>query len=217
MMKDDKTLQADVMRELAWDPAVEAAHVGVSVHEGAVTVTGKVSTYNEKAHALAAAERVYGVKAVADDLEVELPGAHSRDDSSIAEAIAHTFGWDNQVPEGVEATVSHGRVTLKGKVDWLFQSDAAKRAVRNVTGVRGVTSEITVKSRPKIADLRHRIEAAFSRAADLDAREVQVTTTNGTVRLDGRVHSLQEARIARRAVAAAPGVSKVDNRLLVVP
>jgi osmotically-inducible protein OsmY len=217
MMKDDKTLQADVMRELSWDPAVPAAHVGVTTKDGAVTLAGTVSTFTEKVHAVEAAERVYGVRAVADELEIKLAGSHRRDDTAIAEAIAHTFRWDNQVPEAVEARVSHGWVTLKGKVEWPFERDAGRRAVENITGVRGVTNEITVKSKPKTADLRKRIDDAFTRAADLDARRIQVTITDGTVHLDGHVHSLREAKIAANAVDAAPGVSRVDNRLSVIP
>jgi osmotically-inducible protein OsmY len=217
MMKDDKTLQADVIRELKWDSAIPAAHIGVTARDGAVTLTGNVSTFGEKVHAVEAAERVYGVRAVADELEIKLAGSHCRDDSAIAEAIAHMFRWDNQVPAGVEARVSHGWITLKGKVEWPFERDGARRAVENITGVRGVTNEITVKSRPKAADLRKRIDDAFTRAADLDVRQIQVTITNGTVHLDGHVHSLREAKIAGNAVGAAPGVGRVDNRLSVIP
>lgn len=217
MMKNDKTLQADVMRELSWEPTVTAAHVGVTAREGSITLTGSVPTYSEKLHAVEAAERVYGVRAVADELEIALPGAHAREDSAIAEAIAHAFRWDNQVPEGVDARVSDGWVTLKGKVDWPFERDAARWAVQYLTGVRGVTNQITVKARPKVKDLRQRIDDAFTRAADLDARQIHVTTTNGTVHLDGHVHSLWESKIARKAVAAAPGVRWVDNRLSIIP
>lgn len=103
------------------------------------------------------------------------------------------------------------------KVEWPFERDAARRAVENITGVRGVTNEITVKSRPKAVDLRTRIDDAFTRVADLDARQIQVTITNGTVHLDGHVHPLREAKIAGNAVGAAPGVSRVDNRLSVIP
>lgn len=217
MVKDDKTLQADVARELSWQPAVNAAHIGVSAKDGAVTLTGKVLNYREKEHAVAAAERVYGVRAIADELEVNLPGSHIRDDSAIAESIAHIFRWDDEIPDGVEAKVSNGWVVLEGKTDWHYQRDAARRAVRNITGVRGVTNKIAVKATPKVGDLRQRIEDAFTRAADLDARQIQVTVTNGTVHLDGHVHSLWEARKARSAVNAAPGVSRVDDRLSIIP
>lgn len=216
-MKDDKTLQADVIRHLGWEPAVQAAHIGVTAKDGAVTLVGTVSTYRERRHAVAAAESVYGVRAVADELEVDLPGAHRRDDSALAEAIARVFGWDTEVPSTVEATVAQAWVTLKGKVDWPFQRDAAARAVESLTGVRGVRNEITVKSKPKPADVCKRIEAAFARAAEIDAGQIRVTVSDGTVHLDGHVHSLREAKIARNAVAAAPGVSKVDDRLSVIP
>ena len=213
----DRTLQSDVMRELEWDPAVDAAHIGVSVRDGAVTLTGKVSNYNERVHAVKAAERVYGVRAIADELELRLPRSDAHDDSAIAEAIAHTLRWNNEVPDTVEAEVSHGLVTLKGEVEWPFQADQAKRVVQSITGVRGLTNAISVKPRPRTPDLRKRIEDAFERAADLDARQIRVTLTDGAVRLEGEVHSLREAEMARNAVAAAPGITGVDDRLLVVP
>jgi osmotically-inducible protein OsmY len=216
-MREDRTLQSDVMRELEWDPAVDAAHIGVSVRDGAVTLTGKVSGYAERVHAMKAAERVYGVRAIADELKIELPRSHARDDSAVAEAIAHMLRWNNDVPDTVEAEVSHGLVTLRGKVEWPFQADQAKRAVQSVTGVRGVMSAIVVKPRARVPDLRKRIEDAFERAADLDARRIRITLTDAAVRLEGEVHSLREAELAREAVAAAPGVGTIDDRLAVVP
>lgn len=216
-MREDRTLQSDVMRELERDPAVDAAHIGVSVRDRAVTLAGKVSSYDERVHAVKAAERVYGVRAIADELEIRLPRSHARDDSAVAEAIAHALRWNNEVPDTVDAEVSHGLVTLRGEVDWPFQAEQAKRVVQSITGVRGVTSAITVTPRPTMPDLRKRIEEAFGRAADLDVRRIRVTLTDAAVRLDGEVRSLREAEMARNAVAAAPGVTAVDNRLSVVP
>jgi osmotically-inducible protein OsmY len=218
-MTDDQDLQRQVMKELEWDPQVSAAHIGVAVTNGAVTLTGHVSTYSEKLAAVRAAERVYGVKAVADEIEVRLPGTGIRDDSDIAEAIAGVLRWNNLVPDTVEAEVRHGFVTLKGEVDWSYQREAAEKAVRDVKGVRGVSNLIAVKPRkaPKPEDIEQRIADAIRRTADLDARRVWVTTSNGTVHLHGTVHSLYEKRIAEQAAAAAPGVEEVDNEIVVVP
>jgi osmotically-inducible protein OsmY len=218
-MTDDQDLQREVMKELEWDPQVNAAHIGVAVKDGAVTLTGHVSTYSEKLAAVQAAERVYGVKAVADEIEVRLPGTGIRDDSDIAEAIAGVLRWNNLVSDTVEAEVRHGFVTLKGEVDWSYQREAAEKAVRDVKGVKGVSNLIAVKPRkaPKPEDIEQRIADAIRRTADLDARRVWVTTSNGTVHLHGTVHSLYEKRIAEQAAAAAPGVEEVDNEIIVVP
>jgi osmotically-inducible protein OsmY len=213
----DKRIQEEVLRELEWDPEVDAAHIGVSVEEGAVTLTGHVSSYSEKLAAVRAAERVYGVKAVADEIEVRLPGSAARDDTDIAEAIAQVLRWNTLVPDTVEAEVRQGYVTLRGEVDWSYQRDAAERAVRDVKGVKGVTSLITVKSRAKPTDIEQRIQEAIRRAANMDARQIWVTTTNGTVVLHGTVHSLYEKKVAEQEALAAPGVQKVENRITVVP
>jgi osmotically-inducible protein OsmY len=214
---NDKELQQEVLRELEWDPAVDAAHIGVSAEDGAVTLTGHVSSYSERLAAVRAAERVYGVKAVADELEVKLPGSAVRDDTDIAEAIAQVLRWNTLVPDTVEAEVRNGFVTLRGDVDWSYQRSAAERAVRDVRGVKGVSNLITVKAKPKPKDIEQRIADAIRRAANMDARQIWVTTTNGTAVLHGSVHSLYERKVAEREAAAAPGVSKVDNRIVVVP
>ncbi|HEV8103554.1 MAG TPA: BON domain-containing protein [Gaiellaceae bacterium] len=217
MLKDDRTLQADVIRELSWEPAVTAAHIGVTANGGAITLTGRVPTYGEKQHAVEAAERVFGVRAVADEIEITFPGSHRRDDAAIAEAIAQVLRWDTQVPDTVEGRVCRGWVTLKGSVNWPFEREAAMRTIHHITAVRGITNEITVKSKPKTADLRKRIEDAFTRMADLDAGQIQISIADGTVYLEGQVHSLQEAKVAENAAAAAPDVSEIDNRLSVIP
>jgi Predicted periplasmic or secreted lipoprotein len=215
----DKTLKEAVMRELEWDPSVEAAHIGVIAKDGAVTLTGKVPTYSQKWAAVRAAERVFGVRAVADELEVKLSSLNTRDDQDIAEQIARTFEWSTTVPDTVEAEVRKGWVTLKGDVDWSYQRDEAERAIRHITGVTGVSNLIVVKPKvkPKPTDVEKRIEEAITREADLDARRIWVTTHNGTAELHGTVHSFWEKRLAEQAAASAPGVAKVENLLAVTP
>jgi osmotically-inducible protein OsmY len=214
---EDKQLQQAVQRELDWDPQVNSAHIGVAARNGAVILTGHVSSYSEKYAAVKATERVYGVKAVADELEVKLPGANVREDSDIAASIAQTLRWHSLVPDTVEAEVRKGVVTLRGEVEWGYQRSAAERAVRNVIGVRSVVNLISVKPRVKPSDVKERITESFKRSATLDAKSISVLTQNGTVRLSGRVHSLWERRTAEEAARAAPGVSEVENDLVVTP
>jgi osmotically-inducible protein OsmY len=216
-MNSDKHLQTDVLNELNWAPGVDAAHIGVSAQDGAVTLTGHVISYAAKMEAVKAAERVFAVRAVADELEVQLPASHKHDDSTIAQAIAHTFKWNVAVPNDVDAKVSKRWVTLTGKVDSMFERQAAEHAVEYQTGVLGVSNLIEIKKRPKAADVQTQINSAFHRNASLDARRIQVSTDNGTVHLYGNVHSVQELRAARQAAYAAPGVASVDNHLHVTP
>jgi osmotically-inducible protein OsmY len=145
-VKSDDEIREDAINELQSDPQITVPEaIGVAVQDGAVTLTGHVSTYAQRLAAARAAERVYGVKAVANDLKVKLSGA-PRDDSDIARAIAHVLEWNVQVPVGkVRARVSDGWVTLEGEVEYEYERHEVERMVRNVKGVVGVTDLITVK------------------------------------------------------------------------
>ncbi|MGZ4317131.1 MAG: BON domain-containing protein [Gaiellaceae bacterium] len=213
---DDKTIQTEVIRELEWDPQVDSAHIGVAVKNGAATLSGHVKSYSEKLAAIRAAERVYGVRAVADELDVKLPTSLVRDDTDIAEEISRTLRWNNLVPDTVDAEVRNGYVTLRGEVEWNFQRTEAERAIRNLAGVVGISNLITVKAGAKAPDIEERIREAIKRAAALDARQIDVVATNGTVHLHGHVHSLYEKRLAEMAAKSAPGVKEVDNEIEVV-
>jgi osmotically-inducible protein OsmY len=217
-MKTDSEIRDDVINELRWDPQVTNPDaIGVAVTDGAVTVTGNVSTYAEKLATARAAERVYGVKAVANELQVKLPGA-PQDDSDIARAIAHVLDWNVQVPEGrVHARVQNGWVTLDGEVDYDYQRHEVERMVRQVRGVIGVTDTITIKPPASPEKVQAVIEDAFKREAEIDARHIKVEVSDHTAMLYGHVHSLHEASAARAAAATAPGVAAVESHLLVSP
>ena len=217
-VKSDSEIRDDVINELQWDPQItDPDAIGVAVADGAVALTGTVPSYAEKLAAARAAERVYGVKAVANDLKIKLPGA-PRDDSGIATAIAHVLENNVQIPEGrVRARVEGGWVTLDGEVDYEFQRQEVERMVRQVRGVIGVTDTINIRPPASPESVQAIIEATFKREAEVDARHISVEMTDHTARLYGHVHSLAEARAARAAAAAAPGVASVDSHLVVSP
>ena len=217
-MKTDAQIKDDVLEELRWDPRLTGADaIGVAVKDGAVTLSGHVPGYAEKMAAARAAERVSGVKAVANDLTVELPGA-PRDDSGIAQAIAHVLEWNVQVPEDrVHATVEHGWVTLEGEVDHDYQRREVERMVRHVRGVTGVLNNITVRPPVNQAQVQTLIEEMFKRQAEVDALHIRVEVTDHTAKLYGQVHSLGEANAAQAAAASAPGVASVESHLLISP
>ena len=217
-MKTDAQLKDDVIEELRWDPQIsDADAIGVGVKDGAVILSGHVPSYAEKLAAAQAAERVNGVKAVANDLKVELPGA-PRDDVDIAEAIAHVLEWNVQVPEDrVHATVEHGWVTLEGDVDHDHQRREVERMARHVRGVTGLLNNITVRPPANPAQVQTLIEEMFKRQAEADAIHIRVEVSDHTARLYGQVHSLQEANAAQAAAASAPGVASVESHLVIAP
>jgi osmotically-inducible protein OsmY len=217
-MKSDAEIREDVISELRWDPQVpDPDAIGVAVKDGAVTVTGHVPVYAGKRAADRAAARVYGVRAVADEIQVRLQG-EPRDDSDIARAIAHVMEWNTQIPAGaVRARVESGWVRLDGQAGFDYQRREVERMVRHVRGVVAVTNDIKVTPPVSIDRVEAEIEGAFLRAAQFDARHIRVEVSDHTAELHGHVHSLAEAQAAATAAAAAPGVARVDSHLVVSP
>ena len=214
--KTDKQLQRAVLDELEWEPSVNTAHIGVSVNKGVVTLTGHVPSYAEKYGAERAAKRVFGVFAVADELDVKLPGSSLRHDQDIAADCVTALKANIAVPdEKIKVTVNAGWIQLEGEVEWQYQRVAAEKSVRYLAGVVGVRNEITLKPRIAPQELKDKIEQAFRRAAKVDADAITVTTTGSTVSLSGNVQSMAEKEEAARLAWNAPGVVRVDNRITV--
>ena len=217
-MQADRELQQNVIHELEWDPAVDPTNIQVAVHTGAVTLKGHVRTYPELIAAQRAAARVYGVRAVANDLTVRLLSDQTRDDSDIAQAISNQLAWSVRIPKGaIKAVVSEGWVTLEGQVDWIYQSEEAEKVVHGLVGVKGVSNRVVVQPSVREKDVMAKITAALHRQAQIDARRIWVTFEDGHVTLHGQVSSWSEAEAARKAAGSAPGVTKVDSKLTVTP
>jgi osmotically-inducible protein OsmY len=213
--KSDAQLHADVAEELTSDPALDASKIAVAAHDGIVTLTGTVPSYWQKIEAENAVKRVAGVRGIANDLIVEIPSIHRRDDADIARAASDALEWHSDLPKGIKVIVNNGWVTLEGAVDWNFQKEEAERAVKGLSGVKGVIDHLQVKAVPKPDDVRERIRRELERTVDQEANRIQIETSNGRVILKGTVHSWVERDAARRAAWSVPGVSDVENLLTV--
>jgi len=216
-MKTNVQLQKDVMDELQYEPSIEAAGIGVTSKDGIVTLTGTVKSYAEKWSATRATERVSAVKAVVDEIKVDLPFTHKRGDEDIARASVNALQWDVWVPnDHIKVKVASGWVTLEGEVDSRYQQTAAENAVRNLTGVTGVSNLINLKKpSAKPFEVKTAIENALRRAAEVDASHVKVTVVNDKVVLSGSVRSWVERSDAERAAWSAPGVRHVEDDLMI--
>jgi osmotically-inducible protein OsmY len=217
-MKTDSELQQDVMIELKWEPTIKAAEIGVGVKDGVVTLSGYVDSFWKKWAAERAALRVFGVKAVAEELRVRLPGSLKRSDEDIARAASDALEWNVSVPhDRVKVQVQDGVVTLTGQVDWWYQGDAAVDVVRKLVGVVSVNNNMIIESTVAPQDVKDKIENAFRRNALLDARRVTVETHGGKVILRGSVRNWAEREQVLWAAWAAPGVSDVESHITFSP
>ena len=216
-MKSDSQLQQDVMDELQWEPRVHHANIGVAAKDGVITLSGFVASYAEKIAAEKAARRVKGVRGLAEEIEVRLDSDAKTADPEIAKRIADMFDWSALIPKHkIDVKVEHGWVTLTGTVDGYYQRKSAGDLVSRISGVKGVSNQIGIKAVPSPADVKDRIMAAFRRNADLDASTITVAADGNTVRLGGKVHAWYERQIAERAAWSAPGVSRVEDNIMVV-
>ncbi len=216
-MKTDMQLQKDVAEELRWDPRIRWEEIGIGVREGVVTLTGFVPDYSQRRLAVRAVERVAGVRAVAQELQVKLPDMLKRTDTELAHQVANALAWDIEVPDNlVKAKIEDGWVTLEGEVDWQYQRNAAERAVRYLAGVKGVSNLLAIKAHASPYDVAERIKAALHRSAEVDSKKIQVAAMNGRVTLTGTVRSWPERADAERAAWSASGVTAVEDRIAVV-
>jgi len=214
-MKSDLNLKQSVLDELKWEPSISEAQIGVTAHDGVVTLTGSVETYAEKHGAEKAAFRVKGVKAVAEEIKVKLPDAVKHDGSDIAAAAAERLAWDASIPKNaVKVLVSDGWITLSGEVEWRFQHDAAADALRTLWGVVGVSNQITIKPKANARDIKDNIMVALNRSWFTPER-IDVSAADGKVTLTGKVEYWNERALSGKTAWAAPGVTSVANDIRV--
>ena len=216
MLDTDSNIQRDITQELQWEPSLRDDDIAVGVRGGVVTLGGFVDSWSEKGRAERIAARVKGVKAIANELEVKVPGPFVRTDAEIAHAATWALEWDITVPhDRIRVKVEKGWITLEGEVEWYSQKEAAERAIRDLTGVRGVFNAITLAAHITPRDVKKRIKDALHRAVETDAERIAIEITGHKAILTGSVRSYAEFKDSERAARNAPGVTEVDNRLAI--
>ncbi|WP_367253434.1 BON domain-containing protein [Pseudomonas sp. stari2] len=212
----DITLRNTILDELDFQPNIDAAHIGVSVENGIVTLSGHVKSYAQKISAERAVKAIKGVRAVAEEIQVRLDKGAGTDDDTIANRAVNIISWRSDTPAGdIKVVVQKGWVTLEGQVDWQYQKEVAESAVRKLSGVVGVDNRITLRPRVEVVDIQRSIEEALKRNAEVDAKAIRIKVDGSVVKLEGRVHFWREREIAERAAWSVPGVSKVEDQLLI--
>jgi osmotically-inducible protein OsmY len=217
-MKSDSEIERDVKEELSWNPDLNADDIAISVKKGVVTLAGFTRSYTDKFEAEAAAKRVAGVVAVANDIEVRIPSVDERPDPEIArDAVAAV---KSQLPissEKIKIIVKNGWITLEGQVEWQYQRSTAENAVRRIKGVKGVSNMIQLKPHAQPSEIKKKIQDAFRRNAEVDSNRIIVEADGSVVTLKGTVRSWIEREEAERAAWAAPGVTSVVDQIVVAP
>jgi osmotically-inducible protein OsmY len=217
-MKSDSEIERDVKEELKWDPDLHADDIAISVKNGVVTLAGFTPSYTDRLEAEKAAKRVAGVHAVANDIEVRLPAIDQRPDPEIArDAVAALKAELPISHDRIKVVVKDGWITLEGAVEWQYQKTAADAAVRKVKGVKGVTNVTTVKPKVQPSEIKRKIQEAFKRSAEVDADRITVEANGSEVILKGTVRSWIEREEAERVAWSAPGITKVEDRIVVSP
>lgn len=216
-MKKDSQLQHDVLAELEYEPMIDATEIGVSVEDGIVTLNGRVRNFAELWTAERAVLRVAGVKAVANEIEVRMISGGERNDTDIARTALNALAWNIYVPQDrIKVEVQKGWVTLKGTVEHRYHKEAAENAVHHMAGVRGISNMIVIKPLVTPAEVREKIEKALERSAEVDAQQIKVETVGGKVILRGNLRSWAERKEVERAAWSAPGVSEIENHIVVI-
>lgn len=217
-MKPDSEIERDVKDELEWNPDLDATDIAVSVKNGVVSLTGFAKSYTDKYEAERTAKRVAGVVGLANDIEVRLPSVDERSDPDIAREAVSALKF--QLPassQHIKLVVKNGWVTLEGYVEWQYQKNTAESAIRRIKGVKGVTNSILVEPKAEPAEIKNKIMNAFKRNAEVDADRIQVEADGSKVVLKGSVRSWIEREEAERVAWSAPGVTKVEDRIVVAP
>jgi len=214
-MKTNEELQRDVQNAIKWEPQLHAAEIGVTAKDGVVTLMGTVDAYYKKIEAENAAKNVDGVKAVVEEIEIKY-SSNTKSDEDIAKDVLKALIDNWTVPqEKIQVKVEKGWVTLEGEVSWNYQKEAATKSISHLTGVKGVTNRVKIKSEVENEIEKKNIIRALANNWSLHSENILVRVDGTKVMLTGAVSSLYQKDLAEKIVWKTPGIWSVDNQLVV--
>ncbi len=215
-MKSNETLQKNVQDAIKWEPHLYAAEIGVTVKDGVVTLSGTVDTYAKKSEAEDAVKHVSGVKAVIEKIQMKQNHSDKKENAEIVNEVLNAFKWNWEIPnDTIRVKVEDGWVTLEGELEWNYQKEAARKVVKNLIGIKGLTNDIIVKSKGNDKIEKKDIENALTRNGSIDDEDIEVNVSGNKVTLSGSAYSLFQKEEAGRIAWNAPGVWEVKNELVV--
>jgi osmotically-inducible protein OsmY len=214
-MKNNEELQKDVQDAIKWEPLLHAAEIGVTVSAGIVTLSGEVDSYAKKMEAETATKGVQGVKAIVESIDVKYPSSlHKKNDTDIAEESVSALKWAWNVPnDKVQVKVENGWVNLGGELNWNYQKEAAKNAIKNIAGIKGVMNDIKIKPDTHDAIEQRAVESSLKRNWSIDSSKIDVKVDGTNVTLSGNVNSIYQKEEAGNIAWKTPGIYSLDNNL----
>ncbi|MBC7605735.1 MAG: BON domain-containing protein [Burkholderiales bacterium] len=215
-MKTDEKLLLDVSDALKSELLTANCDIGVASENRIITLMGAVDYYTKKTDDEKIAKEVTGVKSVVNKIDVRLNSWEEKKDLQITAEILNVFRWNwNTLNDTIEVNVTNGWVTLTGTLAWNYQKEAAKEAITNLMGVKGVSNNIIIQSQKDIKVEKINLINALQNHLALDSQHIEIVVLDSNITLKGTVDCWFQKELAGRIAWKTPGVINVDNELMI--
>jgi len=214
-MKTNENLQKEVQDALKCQILLHAAEIGVTVHDGIVTLSGTVNAYYKKIAAEKAAREVDGVSAVIQNITVTHAKSMTKSNIDIVVAVVHALQNCSHLPKNkISIKFENGTITLEGDLPHNDQKAAAKTAIENIIGVTSICNNIQIVSDKDDQFEKDHLEHTLENNP-IFFKNIVVAVSSSKITLTGHVTCIFEKQEVGRLAKLTPGVSSVHNKLTV--